>query len=225
MKRINFINVLLSVFFICSCNSIDRLDDDIISLYPIIEIEPPSEEGCLMGGIKITSVENGELVTNYVCNGENGKDGKSYYVEEVQPGEDCLNGGLRVITEEEGELVEYFICNGKDGKDAFLCQGEVNYSITVSENIPSDYCELGGYVIILSVDSNRNGYFEDYEKEYSYFCNSCGCDDDGGLTKIAVCHKEERSGGVYMPGYHTIYVRNSELQSHLDAGDIEGECN
>ncbi len=208
-----------------SCNSIDRVDDGIQSIYPIIEIEPPGEEGCLMGGIKITSIENGELRTNYVCNGENGEDGKSYYVEEVQPGEGCLNGGIKVITEEDGELSEFFICNGKDGKDAIFCQGEVNYSITMSESIPSDYCELGGYVMVLRIDSNRNGNFEDNEIDYSYFCNSCGCEDDGGSAKIAVCHKEERSGGVYFPGYHTIYVRNSELQGRLDIGDINGECN
>ena len=96
--------VLISVILICACNSIDRVDDTIKSIYPLIEIEPPSEEGCLMGGIKVTSVENGELVTNYVCNGENGKDGKSYYVEEVLPGEGCLNGGIKVITEEEGVI-------------------------------------------------------------------------------------------------------------------------
>lgn len=108
--------------------------------------------------------------------------------------------------------------NGTDGLDGL---DGINSFIYVYTEVPVEFCEFGGYVVVTGMDTNRNGVLDESESNYTYICD-CGCPEGDDSKKVAICHKT-KIGNDWK--FVTLYVPQSAVPAHLDHGDELGKCN
>ncbi len=158
------------------CNGVDAN-----SSFTSVNTEPVGEN-CPNGGIKIDSgvdangdgtLEEAEITTTtYVCNGVDGNNSLIRVTGEAA-GINCENGGIKIDTGldtnrdgtlEDSEITSSsYICNGVNG----------NNSLTkITNEAAGENCAIGGIMIDVGVDANRNGMLDEDEIEMTRFiCN------------------------------------------------------
>jgi len=179
----------------------------------VLVSEEPEGDNCPAGGTRldfgVDTNDDGELSedeitsTAFVCNGIDGQDGADgadgtsalVEVTGIDAGDECTNGGVLVTNGYDlngnGELEENeiagstVVCNGENGTD-----GQDGFNTLVRTNrISSEegFCEEGGFVIEIGLDTNRNGVLDDsevLEQSTTYVC-------DGEDGKSLVARVEE----------------------------------
>lgn len=113
------------------------------------------------------------------------------------------------------------VSNGLDGTDGTNGLNGINSFIYVYTEVPVEYCEYGGYVVVTGMDTNRNGILDQSESNYTYICD-CGCPEGDDSKKVAICHKT-KIGNDWK--FVTLYVPQSAVPAHLGHGDEIGKCN
>lgn len=185
MRKLHY---LLLSLLILSC-SIDRKDEVIQGLDGrstlVRTADELAGENCANGGLRIDFgldqnfdqvLQDDEVeTTSYVCNGLNGKDGKSSLVQvtTVDGNEDCPNGGVQVnsgldlngngILDAPEVSYTTFVCNGLDGTDGQDGNNGFNSVIRTDTVEEGDICEEGGFIFSSGLDSNENGILDDSE--------------------------------------------------------------
>jgi hypothetical protein len=159
-----------------------------------VDDAPPGSE-CTAGGVVVhTGVddnENGALddaeidESEYVCNGDDGKDGTSTLVETADepPGTNCAHGGLAVRTgiddDGDGELD-----NDEVDATAYVCEHRSTL-IVASAEPPGENCVAGGVRMTAGVDVDDDGELDDAEIATTTFaCH--GSDADRVAVRVDV---------------------------------------
>ena len=131
-------------------------------------------DNCINGGVKVevlidNIVQTG--LTKYICNGENGTDGKDGTNANIRtttenPGDNCINGGVKVEVLIDNIVqtgLTKYICNGENGTD-----GKDGTNATIQTLAFDGYqygCDNGGVILKIYVDGNL------LEDQTQYICN------------------------------------------------------
>lgn len=250
MKRSNLIYCLLAVLLVVSC-SIDRKEEPLViqgidgknSL--VKSSEELAGDNCANGGLRLDfgvdnngdgSVQDDEIyATSYVCNGEDGEDGRTSLikVEPVDGTAEYPQGGVNVSTgidfNGNGELDEeevsytYFIpngANGENGEDGFSALVKTTV-IDEGEVVGNTVFEQGGFLFESGLDTNRNGVLDDDEILYTEYV------ENGVDGTITVARTTEVEGGtLFETGLDTndngILDDSEVLTSNLIKDGVDG---
>ncbi len=188
------------------CNGVDGADGN-NSLITISD----AGANCANGGktIEIGVDDNGNGIldveeidnSSYVCNGENGNDGKTALVNitDEAAGANCANGGKKVESgiDDDGNGVldvaevdsTNYVCNGADGSAGADGTDGSTALVSITNEAAGVNCANGGKKVESGIDDDGNGVLDVAEVDSTnYVCNgadgSAGADGTDGSTAL-----------------------------------------